>query len=105
LKVHSSLLDVTGPFDIFFSSHVLEHVPSVREAIDFGFRILKPGGIFVAVTPNGSAEFRKNHPSAWHKLWGLVHPNFLDDIFYRSIFADNPIFLSSDPYPMQEIEN
>lgn len=105
LKVHSSLSEVSGPFDIFFSSHVLEHVPSVKEAIDFGFSILKPGGLFVAVTPNGSADFRKKSPGAWHKLWGLVHPNFLDDIFYRSIFVGNPIFLSSDPYPIQEIEN
>lgn len=105
IKVHTSLSEVSGPFDVVFSSHVLEHVPSVQDSISFGFSILKPGGLFVAVTPNGSAAYRKKAPDAWHKLWGLVHPNFLDGDFYQSSFADNPYFLASNPYPMQEIEN
>jgi 2-polyprenyl-3-methyl-5-hydroxy-6-metoxy-1,4-benzoquinol methylase len=42
VKVHSSLSDVQGQFDIFFSSHVLEHVPSVNDAIEFGMNLLKP---------------------------------------------------------------
>ncbi len=105
VKVHTSLSAVSGLFNIVFSSHVLEHVPSVKEAIAFGFRILKPGGCFVAVTPNGSAGFRKKDPNAWHKLWGLVHPNFLDGDFYQSFFSDYPYFLASNPYPTQEIEN
>ncbi len=105
VKVHTSLTEVPGLFDVVFSSHVLEHVPSVQESIAFGLSILKPGGLFVAVTPNGSADFRKKLPDAWHKLWGLVHPNFLDGDFYQSFFADPPCFLASNPYPMQEIEN
>lgn len=105
VKVHTSLSEVSGLFDVVFSSHVLEHVPSVQESIAFCFSILKPSGLFVAVTPNGSADFRKKAPDAWHKLWGLVHPNFLDGDFYQSFFADTPCFLASNPYPMQEIEN
>lgn len=105
LKVHTSLSEVSGLFDIVFSAHVLEHVPSVQESIAFCFSILKPGGLFVAVTPNGSADYRSRSPDAWHKLWGQVHPNFLDGDFYRSFFAGNPCFLASNPYPMQEIEN
>lgn len=104
IKVHTSLSEVSGLFDVVFSSHVLEHVPSVQESTAFGFSILKPGGLFVAVTPNGSADYRKKSPGAWHKLWGSVHPNFLDGDFYQSFFADTPCFLASNPYPMQEIE-
>lgn len=59
----------------------------------------------MAVTPNGSADFRKKAPFAWHNLWGLVHPNLLDRDFYESYFADAPYFLASNPYPMLEIEN
>jgi len=103
-KVHTSLSEVSGLFDVVFSSHVLEHVPSVQESIAFGFSILKPGGLFVAITPNGSADYRKRAPEAWHKLWGLVHPNFLDDCFYKSYFSDIPFFLGSSQYSMKEIE-
>lgn len=105
VKVHTSLSEVSGLFDIVFSSHVLEHVPSVQESITFCFSILKPGGLFVAITPNGSADYQKKSPDAWHRQWGLVHPNFLDGDFYRSFFTDNPCFLASNPYPMREIES
>lgn len=104
IKVHTTLSTVKDKFDIVFSSHVLEHVPSVQETIAFSFSILKPGGIFVAVTPNGSTDFRKKSHVAWHKLWGMVHPNFLDVNFYKSFFSESPIFLTSNPYPMQKIE-
>lgn len=103
VKVYSSLSEVSGSFDIFFSSHVLEHVPSVQEAIDFGFSILRPGGLFIAFTPNGSAAYRRKDPKGWHKLWGLVHPNFLDDVYYKYRFSDSSFFLSSNPYSIQDI--
>jgi 2-polyprenyl-3-methyl-5-hydroxy-6-metoxy-1,4-benzoquinol methylase len=105
VKAHTSLSTVSGLFDVVFSSHVLEHVPSVHKSIAFCFSILKPGGLFVAITPNGSADFRKKAPNSWHKLWGLVHPNFLDRDFYQSIFANTPYFIASNPYPIQDIEN
>ena len=105
VKVHTSLSTVSGLFDVVFSSHVLEHVPSVQESIAFCFSILKPGGLFVSVTPNGSADFCKKNPDGWHKLWGQVHPNFLDGDFYQFLFADKSYFLASNPYPMEKISN
>ena len=103
IKVSSSLCDVSASCDIFFSSHVLEHVPSVQEIIDLGFRILKPGGLFVAFTPNGSTCYRQKNPDNWHRAWGLVHPNVLDEFYYKKVFSGRPFFLSSDPYVLQEI--
>lgn len=103
IKVHSDLSDISGPFDVFFSAHVLEHVPSVKEVIDFGLSVLKPGGLFVAFAPNGSADYFKKNFSAWHKLWGLVHPNFLDDVYYKSVFFDKHLLLSSAPYNLKGI--
>lgn len=104
VKVHSSLSGVTGLFDIFFSSHVIEHVPSVKDAIDFGMSILKPGGLFVAFTPNGSFDFYEKDSNAWNKLWGQVHPNFLDDEYYMETFRGKQLLISSNPYQIKKIE-
>lgn len=104
VKVHSALSEAAGGFDVVFSSHVLEHVPAVEAAITFAFSILKPGGHFIAFTPNGSAAFRAKAPELWHKAWGFVHPNFLDEEFYRARFAGRPHFLAANPYPLHEIE-
>jgi 2-polyprenyl-3-methyl-5-hydroxy-6-metoxy-1,4-benzoquinol methylase len=69
LKVYSSLADIEGTFDIFFSSHVLEHVSSVRDTIQFGMNLLKNNGLFIALTPNGSKEFQSSNFESWNKLW------------------------------------
>ncbi len=103
INVHNSISEVSGSFDIFFSSHVLEHVPSVDQVIDFGLNILKPRGLFVAFTPNGSKSHRSKNPKDWHNLWGLVHPNFLDEIYYKNRFSENPFLLTSNKYKMCDL--
>ncbi|MHC5765033.1 MAG: class I SAM-dependent methyltransferase [Nostoc sp.] len=89
--------------DIFFSNHVLEHVPSPSETIALAKKILKPDGIFVAITPNGSDSYRINDYTGWHSLWGQNHPNHLSDTFYKQEFKDNPFFLSSMPYNLSDV--
>jgi 2-polyprenyl-3-methyl-5-hydroxy-6-metoxy-1,4-benzoquinol methylase len=104
VTTHSTLETVEGPFDVFFSSHVLEHVPSVTEAISFARRVLAPGGLFIAFTPNGSSCFRKRDILRWRQLWGSVHPNFLDEEFYRHEFRGAPLYMTSGgTYDPQEI--
>lgn len=105
INVHKSLSSVKNKFDIFFSSHVLEHVPSVNATIEFGMSILKKDGIFIAFTPNGSEEYRKNNFNFWNKAWGMVHPNFLDPVYYKSRFAKKQHLISSNPYPIEKIKN
>ena len=73
-------------FDCFFSAHVLEHVPVPSKIINLAWRCLKPGGIFVAFFPNGNAAYRRNAPKSWRNMWGDVHPNFLDDQFFKAHF-------------------
>jgi 2-polyprenyl-3-methyl-5-hydroxy-6-metoxy-1,4-benzoquinol methylase len=90
-------------FDVFFSAHVLEHVPSIREVAEFALTKLRRGGLFIAFTPNGSEAFRKREPEAWNQLWGMVHPNFLDDTFYRTLFPSG--LLASTPYDLSRISN
>lgn len=84
-------------FDCFFSAHVLEHVPAPSKVFDLAWQCLKPGGAFVAFTPNGNDGFRRNHPGGWRNMWGGVHPNYLDDEFYNRHFSrSRRLFASRD---------
>lgn len=85
-------------YDVFFSSHVLEHVDSVRQVWELAHRVLKPGGLFIAYTPNGSKRYRETNYPNFHKSWGLKHPNLLQDEFVRKLSNGSPFFFSSTPH-------
>ncbi|HVR90023.1 MAG TPA: methyltransferase domain-containing protein [Novosphingobium sp.] len=87
-----------GSFDVFFSSHVLEHVPSPSVVIAKGFELLRAGGLFVSCFPNGADAWRKASPDSWQKLWGEVHPNLLDDRFMGALLHDRPHLLGVSPF-------
>lgn len=84
-KLGVNVQDITalpaGYYDVFFSAHVIEHVPSVREMLATGLDRLRPGGLFVAFTPNQSGARRVRDPAGWHRQWGFVHPQLLDETF------------------------
>jgi len=103
VQVHSELSAITSGFDFVFSSHVLEHISSLRKTLDSLDRLLSAGGTFVALTPNGSADFRLIEPESWQKFWGHVHPNFLDNRFYKKVFPGVPLLLTSSPYDIDRI--
>lgn len=86
-------------FDVFFSSHVLEHVPSVTGFIAKAMKLVKPGGVFVAFVPNGSEEFMDANRWRWRRLWGEVHPLFLDARFFKRLFPSEPMLLGATPVP------
>jgi 2-polyprenyl-3-methyl-5-hydroxy-6-metoxy-1,4-benzoquinol methylase len=90
-------------FDCFFSAHVLEHVTCPRQVFAWSDKLLRPGGIFVSFTPNGSEAHRRRNLQ-WSKLWGEVHPNLIDDCFLRRSFADWTTLLTSAPYIYEAIE-
>lgn len=87
---------LSGMFDCFFSAHVIEHVPSPRQSFSYAIRLLKTSGLFVSFTPNGCTEHRTASPQ-WSKLWGEVHPNFIDDKFLDKSFAGSPRSIGSSP--------
>lgn len=91
--------------DVFFSAHVLEHVPSIHEAAALARRVLKPGGLFLAFTPNGSSGLRQKDPAAHRRLWGQVHPNLLSDEFYQKLFEGQPLLLASSPYDLPAVQS
>lgn len=103
VDAHHDLEEISGPFDVFFSAHVLEHVPVVSDVISVARRLLRPGGLFVAFTPNGSQALRDRQFAAWMQLWGLVHPNLMDPLFYQKAFALDRWLLASSPYDLPAI--
>jgi 2-polyprenyl-3-methyl-5-hydroxy-6-metoxy-1,4-benzoquinol methylase len=86
-----------GTCDVFFSNHVMEHVPSPSHTVATARRLLKSGGLFVAITPNGSLGYRNVARESWHHFWGKVHPNMLNEAFWAREFADTPHFIGSLP--------
>jgi SAM-dependent methyltransferase len=103
VNITFSLDEIEAPFDVFFSSHVLEHVPSVGLCIELARKLVKPSGWFVAFTPNGSEAFKARNYDSYMKLWGLVHPNFLDDRYYKSVFRRESYIIDSSSYDLASI--
>lgn len=97
VEIHTDLAKVkTLPkFDFVFSSHVLEHTPNPAESIGEMLGLLKPGGSFVSVFPNGSEAFSKSDANRFNRLWGKVHPVMLNDKFLQQIFEDGALYLGS----------
>lgn len=87
----------SASYDVFFSAHVIEHVPSPSAMIALGMRLLKPGGLFVCFCPNGSLSFRQRAPCDWHLMWGQSHPQLVDEVFLRHAFPKQPLFIHSAP--------
>lgn len=77
------LRSLDGTVDCFFSSHVIEHLPSPTLLFDEAGRVLRPGGLIVCYCPNGAVERERKHPVAYHQNWGMVHPLMLTPDFLR----------------------
>ena len=101
VQVEDHLDELEGPFDVIFTVHVLEHLPTPTLAFDLAKRLLRPGGLFVAYTPNGSEKCRQANPRRYHESWGRLHPLYLDEAFYQSQLADHPKMFASSSYGTQ----
>ena len=79
--------------DVFFSSHVIEHLPDINTYIQLAASKLNKDGYFMAFCPNGSKEYREREPDIYHVNWGFLHPNFLDTDFAAYAFRNNPYLI------------
>lgn len=98
VEIKTELDEIGSGYDVFFSSHVIEHHPKVSDMIALARKVLKEGGLFITFCPNGSQAFRDNIPEEFHVLWGMVHPNYLNDKFYQKTFENNPYLITSSGY-------
>ncbi len=89
--------------DLFFSAHVIEHHPDIKSMISLAKKLLTPEGYFVAISPNGSEQYRNANNSSFHHAWGKVHPNYLNESFYKTIFKEHPYFIGCSPFDFERI--
>ena len=82
-------------FDAMFSSHVLEHVSDPLALMIESMRVLKRGGVFVAVTPNGNSLLHWLFKSNWR---GLEPPRHLN------IFTINALISSAKEAGFSHVE-
>lgn len=95
VDIKSNVDDLRGDNDIFFNGHVIEHLPDIKELFSISKKLLKHNGFFISYCPNGSDDFRYKNPKKFHRWWGLVHPNYLNNIFFQKAFAQNPYLITS----------
>jgi SAM-dependent methyltransferase len=60
-----ALRDVSAAFDAVTLLHVIEHVPDPRETLRAAWRLLRPGGRLLVVTPNARSLGTRVFGSAW----------------------------------------
>jgi SAM-dependent methyltransferase len=99
VTIHTSLDEVVEGFDMVYSCHVLEHVPDPAETLKQQLALVRPGGLVVAHTPNGSQTHRERHAALFHRTWGMVHPVLLTDRFVAHVAGDHPFLITSDDTP------
>jgi len=75
-----------GSFDAITSFHVIEHLSDTGLYLREAKRVLKPGGRFIAVTPN-----RVGRLFAWQRPWNRFHVREYDSARFeetlRSVFS------------------
>jgi SAM-dependent methyltransferase len=101
----SNLEELDVQFDIVFSSHVFEHIPSLDGVLTSVMDLIKVGGFLVAITPNGSCLRKEQNYPAYHSQWGLVHPLNIDFDFYERRFQDLPYLAGSTNLQLQVVRD
>ncbi|PPS42780.1 hypothetical protein B1A85_13800 [Chroococcidiopsis sp. TS-821] len=105
IDAKNSLSEIQGEFDIIFSPHVIEHLPSVSNYLTFAKNHLHPGGILDTVCPNGSEKFRDLNLKNYSKFWGLVHLQLPDEKFHTKYFGETNLLITSEPYNLSLFRN
>lgn len=80
-------------FDVVFSDNVLEHLENPREVFAEVARVLKPGGRFLAKTPNRRHYMpliAASTPHWFHRLYNWLRGRAPDDTFHTHYRANTP---------------
>lgn len=66
------ITDLSGSFDVIFSTFVLEHVSDPRHTLDALFERLTPGGVLLLFCPRYDAPFYLSHSADHYGFWQRV---------------------------------
>ena len=86
--IHDTPFDFQS-FDCITCFHVLEHLKDPVVSVEAAFRLLKPGGIFVAEVPNISSFQYKFFKKSWQPLEIPFHLNHFNPDTLSKLFAEN----------------
>lgn len=103
ININTSLSQLVEGVDVFFNAHVIEHLPDIKNMFTLAQNLLNKDGLIVIYCPNGSDSFKKRKPMDFHRLWGQVHPNYLNDKFFKNVFKDVPFLIGSNSLDLQTI--
>lgn len=95
-------------FDAVVMSHVIEHVPSPAELLAECRRILKKGGVLVALTPNADSSVHRHYGRNWRGLEAPRHlqiftPKSLASIAGSAGYAHVETFTSMNGFVYQDL--
>jgi 2-polyprenyl-3-methyl-5-hydroxy-6-metoxy-1,4-benzoquinol methylase len=102
----SALEQMPEKADLFFSAHVIEHLPRPYSLWEAAMQVLKPEGKVVLFMPNGNPARERRDGKSYHQLWGQVHPLLLTSealmkmaahFGFRGYSCTSPYDLSSFP--------
>jgi len=96
LRLHTTLAGVSGPFDVVYSSHVVEHTPDPRAILQMQLGLVRADGYVIGHTPNGSDEYRRRSFRSFHASWGMVHPCLLTEAFLTRQFPGCSCLVTTD---------
>jgi SAM-dependent methyltransferase len=99
-QVHiGKISDLRGPFDVIFSTFVLEHITDPKSTLETIFKLLEPGGSLLLFCPRYDVPFYLSH-SADHYGW-LVRLRMAAAVCWRrfaTVVTGRPAFvIHSDP--------
>jgi 2-polyprenyl-3-methyl-5-hydroxy-6-metoxy-1,4-benzoquinol methylase len=92
-------------FDIIFSSHVLEHLPSLKGVFERFSFLLKSKGMLVLFVPNCGGENARKY--GWGHLVHEKHPLALDRLFFETVLPKYGFCIKSfsEPYNPKKIKS
>lgn len=90
-----------GSLDIVFTSHVLEHLPDLKDPFALFQRLLKQDGLLIAFVPNGGGRSARELGCGWDPLIDQDHVLALDAGFmarHLPEYGFAPPHFNTDPY-------
>jgi hypothetical protein len=104
VDIRISLDSLGTDYDLFFCSHVIEHVPNPSELLKTSAELVTHDGFAIILCPNGGLSFRKKNWNGFHTGWGKVHPNVMAPGFFQRALASNPWYIASTPSALSQID-